>query len=68
MRLLTQSKGVSFVTLWGGRPVDYYAPLGEDDSKRSAEMLFTQEILPTPIGFQMPSKKVLNLLKTPQST
>ena len=24
---LTQSKGVSFVTLWGGRRVDYFVPL-----------------------------------------
>ena len=25
---LTQSKGVSFVTLWGGRRVDYFVSLG----------------------------------------
>ena len=29
VRPLTQSKGVSFVTLWGGRQVDYFVPLGE---------------------------------------
>ena len=31
VRPLTQSKGVSFVTLWGGRQVDYFVLLGEDD-------------------------------------
>ena len=28
VRPLTQSKGVSFVTLWGGRQVDYFVSLG----------------------------------------
>ena len=28
VRPLTHSKGVSFVTLWGGRQVDYFVPLG----------------------------------------
>ena len=28
VRPLTQSKGVSFVTLWGGKQVDYFVSLG----------------------------------------
>ena len=74
VRPLTESKGVSFVTLWGGRQVDYFVPLGEDDFglrnvignglKKSG---FHKNCYLS-LGLQIPSKKVLNPLKTSKNT